>query len=283
MPIMFNSILRKEGLNPDEVRLLRHADTRAVQGRTPFNLWRDDRPKFERYQSKQSFENGKKLTAPYWSVFLADPIGNTMFAGLYLARNLGPLETDSPTEQRPGVDKAGSCDRYELELLETMSEFIGKLYIEWGKGALAWIQYPARNDKAVTELRVEFSEQPFPGYQKFIKPRSQLHCLPRGWIDALRAARGVYLLTCPKTREQYVGSATGEEGFWGRWQDYVKNGHGGNLGLKSREPSDYQVSILEVAGSSASTDDILVMEGLWQSKFQSREIGLNHNLAHSPT
>ena len=47
----------------------------------------------------------------------------------------------------------------------------------------------------------------------------------------------------------------------------------------SREPSDYQVSILEVAGSSASDDDILKMEGRWQSKLQSREMGLNRNLA----
>ena len=38
-------------------------------------------------------------------------------------------------------------------------------------------------------------------------------------------------------------------GFWGRWQDYIQTGHGGNLGLKSRDPSDYQISILEVAGT----------------------------------
>jgi hypothetical protein len=87
------------------------------------------------------------------------------------------------------------------------------------------------------------------------------------------------LLTCPKTKEQYVGSATGEEGFWGRWQDYIQSGHGGNVGLKSRAPSDYQVSILEVAGTSATPDEIKTMEGRWQSKLQSREMGLNRNLA----
>ncbi len=39
------------------------------------------------------------------------------------------------------------------------------------------------------------------------------------------------------------------------------------------------MSILEVAGTSATTDDILVMEGRWQSKLQSQEMGLNRNLA----
>ena len=113
----------------------------------------------------------------------------------------------------------------------------------------------------------------------FIKPLSQLDNLPRNWITALESSRGVYLLTCPKTREQYVRSATSEQGFWGRWQDYSRTGHGGNVGLLSRGPSDYQVSILEVAGTSATEHDIRSMEGRWQSKLQSREMGLNRNLA----
>jgi len=57
--------------------------------------------------------------------------------------------------------------------------------------------------------------------------------------------------------------------------------HGGNLGLKSRDPSDYQVAILEVAGTAADHKDILSMEGRWQRKLQSREMGLNRNLAKS--
>ena len=85
------------------------------------------------------------------------------------------------------------------------------------------------------------------------------------------------MLTCPKTKEQYVGSATGEKGFWGRWQDYIQTGHGGNVALKSRDPSDYQVSILEVAGTVATTDDIIQRETQWKSKLQSREMGLNKN------
>jgi hypothetical protein len=41
--------------------------------------------------------------------------------------------------------------------------------------------------------------------------------------------------------------------------------------------SDYQVSILEVAGTAATEQDILKMEVLWKSKLQSREMGLNRN------
>ena len=89
--------------------------------------------------------------------------------------------------------------------------------------------------------------------------------------------RGVYLLTCPRTREQYVGSASGEGGLLARWLEYARSGHGGNVGLKSRDPADYQVSILEICGSAATIEKILGTEQLWKAKLQSREMGLNHN------
>ena len=65
--------------------------------------------------------------------------------------------------------------------------------------------------------------------------------------------------------------------FRSRWKEYVTTGHGGNVALKSREYGDYQVSILEVAGSVSNVDDILKMESRWKEKLQSREMGLNRN------
>jgi hypothetical protein len=105
---------------------------------------------------------------------------------------------------------------------------------------------------------------------------SELSAIPNAWIEALRSAKGVYLLTCPKTKEQYVGKASGSDGFWGRWQDYISNSHGGNILLKSRDPSDYQISILETVGSANETD-LDQLEARWKQKLQSREMGLNAN------
>jgi hypothetical protein len=279
MPIMFNTILREAGLPLPDVRLIRHKDKRAKRGRSPYELWRDNRPQFELYQSTQSIANRQKLTAPYWAVFVVNLSDETMFAGLYAVKYRGLLEQDTPMPHMDGIDKAGSCDVYDLTLQDTIRDFIGKLFVDWGPGALAWVQYTERNNKPITELRRAFQEPDFPGFLNFIQPLSKLNNMPMSWVAVLRSSRGVYLLTCPKTKEQYVGSATGEEGFWGRWQDYIQTGHGGNVGLKSRDPSDYQVSILEVAGTSATTDEILSMEGRWQSKLQSREMGLNRSLA----
>jgi len=280
MAIMLNTILREAGLALSDTRLLRHKDNRASKGRSPYELWRDGRSQFELYQSTQRLQNRKKLNVPFWAVFIVNLNDETMFGGIYRVKYRGLLKRDMPSPHIEGdVQKAGTLDQYSLTLDSALEDLIGRLFIDWGPGALAWVQYPERNDKPVTELRRTFREDAFPGFLNFVQPLSKLDKLPKSWITALRASRGVYLLTCPKTKEQYVGSASGEEGFWGRWQNYVQSGHGGNLGLKIRNPSDYQVSILEVAGTSATPDDIGAMEGRWQTKLQSREMGLNRNLA----
>lgn len=281
MPIMFNMVLREAGFSLRDVRLLRHKDKRAERGRTPYELWRDNRAQFDAYQATQEIYQRAKLQAPYWASFVGTSSGETMFVGLYGVRYKGLLQKDTPWVHADGIDKAGSCDSYELTLMDALSDLAGKLFIDWGPAGRAWIQRADKQDKRITEVRMEFKEPDFPGFLEFMKPLSKIEELPTSWVTVLKSSKGVYLLTCPKTKEQYVGSATGHDGFWGRWQEYACTGHGGNVGLKRRKPSDYQVSILEVAGSAASEEDILQMEGRWQRKLQSREMGLNRNLARN--
>jgi hypothetical protein len=47
------------------------------------------------------------------------------------------------------------------------------------------------------------------------------------------------------------------------------------VALKSRTPSDYRVSILQVAGTEATTAEIIAIEERWKKKLQSKEMGLN--------
>jgi hypothetical protein len=199
---------------------------------------------------------------------------DTLFVGVYAAEYRGLSEHDTPLPYRDGVDKAGSRDVYNLTLEKVLEDLIGKLYVGWGEGFLAWVQHADRQNKPIRELRTEFKEPDFPGFLNFMKPLSKLDMLPTAWVVAFRSSKGIYLLTCPRNK---VGSATGEDGFWGRWQEYAQTGHGGNVALKSRDSSDYQVSILEVAGTASTTADILTMEQRWKHKLQSKEMGLNRN------
>jgi hypothetical protein len=278
VPITLNTILQAAGFKLGEVRLLRHQDQRSAKDRTPYKLWRDNHPEFERYQGTQGVQHESKLRARYWVSFVGTPSDETLFVGIYAVKTHRLMNEDMPTPHRDGVDKAGSCHIYDLKRDDRLADLVGKMVLDWGPGKRAWIQRPDKRDKPVVELRRRFREEDFPGFLSFVKPLSELDKLPVGWIATLKSSKGVYLLTCPRTKEQYVGSATGEEGFWGRWQAYFDgSGYGGNVGLKGREPSDYQVSILEVAGSSLGKDDIVKTEQLWKLKLQSREMGLNRN------
>lgn len=277
--LLFTDLLIKAGFDPGSVRLLRH-QTKAPNGRTPYALWRDQRSAFEDYQRVQTVGNRASLAAATWASFVAPPTGGTLFAGIYSAERIGIADATwiDPLYGVPGASlTADSLDLYRTARTADLEAYIGLLWIEWGAGARTWIQRPDRQNKPIVELTRVFREDAFPGYTHFVTNVSEIQGLPATWVSALRAARGVYLLTSAKTREQYVGSATGESGFYGRWLNYASDGHGGNLGLKSSEPSDYQVSILEVSGSAASSDDIIAIEQLWKRKLQSREMGLNRN------
>src|SRR3954471_24375369 len=121
---------------------------------------------------------------------------------------------------------------FALAPLDAFAALSGRVVIEWGRGYLAWIQRADQQHKPIFELRRAYQDERFPGFADLILSLSGLPTVPPSWVAVLRAPKGVYLLTCPRTKEQYVGSATGEDGFWGRWRQYYETGHGGNVRLK---------------------------------------------------
>ena len=178
------------------------------------------------------------------------------------------------------IIRGGSADRYPTRLIEDLAHYSGRLFIEWGGGSSgrrSWNQRADAQDKLLTELQLDALERPFPGFMAIASPLSALMEAPSTWVQRLSETRGIYLLACPRTGELYVGSATAIGGFWTRWQEYRRNGHGGNVALIGREPTDWNISILQVAGSADSLDDILAMEAMWKVKLQTGEFGLTRN------
>ncbi|MGL5576569.1 MAG: GIY-YIG nuclease family protein, partial [Sarcina sp.] len=105
------------------------------------------------------------------------------------------------------------------------------------------------------------------------------------WKLPLINSKGIYLLLDIKTNKKYIGSANGVDGFWGRWLEYINNGHGGNKQLLElwKQDSNYfkenfKFSILEVVASNFSDEAIEVKESKWKDKLNSRgEFGYNSN------
>ena len=280
--LTFTDCLLKTGLELGDIRLLRH-QAKEVSQKTPYSLWVEDANKLNKYQSTQKVADRTKFKAPFWCSFVATPDGGTTFVGIFKTERIGKPD-EKERHQLSGLPfSAQQCEEYDLyscRLTHHLSDYIGRLHIDWGKGLRSWNQLAtskAGRAKTIEQINREFQEPDFPGLSKFIAALSEVPCLPASWQTILQNSKGIYLLSCPKTKEQYVGKAVGNNGFLGRWLDYCASGHGGNVGLKQRDRSDYQVSILEVGGSSTSEAEYDQLENLWKKKLQSREMGLNRN------
>ena len=278
VPLHFNQLLIGAGIDPAATRLLRH-QTQLTDGRRPIDLWRAGPDLLAAYQSYQLTAYRSHFKARWWASFVGTAEGRTMFVGLYEIDDPTPIDPAARLPSWLNVDPLND-DYYPSRPIEALSEYVGRLYIEWGGGASgkrAWRQRADTQNKIISELHLDVAGQPFPGLLDLVEPLTALASAPPLWIEQLKTAHGVYLLTCPVTGERYVGSASGREGFWGRWSGYIANGHGGNVALRARERTDWIVSVLQVAGSADSDDDVLAMEGLWKRKLQSRAFGLNRN------
>ena len=59
MSLSFNCILKVHGLDPKDVRLIRHKDRGSSPGSSPYELWRNNTDAFNDYQSSQRISKRK--------------------------------------------------------------------------------------------------------------------------------------------------------------------------------------------------------------------------------
>lgn len=271
--IGFNALLRDENIDPAKVRLVRHQDTRSPGRPSPYQLWLAADGRLEIYQQIQRrlvFGDARSVAS-----FVATPLNETLFIGLYQIKGVGPAAVDL-IDPISNVN-VGGFNFYNLALSTSLAAYRGRLVVDWGPGYRSWVQRAHKQDKPVVEIHRSVGEPPFPGFLDFRERLSNLTGVPASWRMALSAVSGIYLLVNPDTGKQYVGSAQGVGGFWGRWEQYVASGHGGNRRMQDIPTADYQVSVIEVASSSTSSDLLAKMETRWKQKLLSRKFGLNAN------
>lgn len=274
----FNSLLTASGLPLNTVRLLRHRPRREYERLLYQDAIHGD-SRFDQYQSGQTNPTvvDQMRSATAIASFVVGPAGETVFVGLW--RVIGSRNAHL---RDPYVPPAKSSRQEGATiLLERMSElgqYRGRIVIDWGSGERAWVQYANRRDKEIIEIRRRAEEPNFPGFSRFGCGLHEVDALPSAWLETLRVSRGVYLLVDRESGAQYVGSASGEDGFIGRWRCYA-DGHGGNAAMRqlAHGPERYDVRILETVGSGASYDEVCGLESLWKDKLGSRAQGLNRN------
>jgi hypothetical protein len=178
---------------------------------------------------------------------------------------------------------------YDLVRDPRFDDLRDRLVIEWGGATRSWCQN--LSNKRVLELKEPGRcLPPFDDYLEFSLSHGELVELfenaeaHREWRARLSAVAGVYLILAEDTGAQYIGSATGEDGIWGRWSDYARNGHGGNQLLRKLVRSDpalypngFRFSILQILPKTMSRDEVIARESVYKDKLGTRSVGLNRN------
>jgi hypothetical protein len=273
--LKFNTLLQEVGLNPKNVFLLRHEDKRVPTAL--YQVWKSAPKQFEDYQNSQKWKN-RFPERSNLAAFVVGPEGETLFVGLYEVLKLSRINegyNDPLLGKMPPEDRS----LHDTKHSDRMQEYEEKLVIDWGAGKLAWRQKAHMHNKLVLEIRARPKDEPFPPYVNILRRLGELRNISPSWKTRLKERKGVYLLTFDDGM-QYVGSATGEEGFWQRWQDYLATGDGGNriLNRDQRDARKAMVSILEVSGSAQTERDIVNQEMLWQLKLGTRAKRLEKEL-----
>lgn len=231
------------------------------------------------FEDWQSWQTKKNFERDFVISLIALPQSNRwLFVGAYESH--GCARVDGP-----------ALHRYNLQRISSTDEMNGRLIVEYqrdGRNAYRNAENCGASMR-VTEIRPErLSIAEFSGYTQTMLTKRQLDTIVRqehiSWKSALASVAGVYVIADRLTGKLYIGSATGDEGIWGRWCAYVQTGHGGNHELRqlleTQGPdyaANFQYGVLETADSRATEQDVLARESHWKQLLLTQPHGYNAN------
>jgi hypothetical protein len=175
---------------------------------------------------------------------------------------------------------------YEFETVSQYQQYFGRVIVEYKNKAQTLIRKASGmlNDCTVTQIiEDKYEDEEFPGYEKAnISWEVMNRVLKKSsWKSALQNQKGVYLITDSSTGKMYIGSAYGKDMLLGRWDAYLRNGHGGNVDLKELElkyiKENFRYSILDIFKSTVEDKFIIARESWWKETLMTRMFGYNRN------
>lgn len=264
-------------LNKNKTKLVRHSD--KIEGipieETIYHI--EKLEKYQRCQRDPVFHGVDHIIS-----FIGDEKNHGTFVGIYNIVGK-PSESENDLKECLPDDKY----HYNLILVEESLKYRGRLVIKWGN-ARQWTLWYS-NILPIIEIKPQGRfKTSFQGYNNVILSFNDLEFIIKNkranndWYKALSRVCGIYVIVDKQHQKLYVGSASGKEGIWGRWSEYVKNKHGGNSELEKliknnpKAHLNFQFSILQVLQCQDSKI-IQEIEELWKKKLGSRDFGLNKN------
>jgi hypothetical protein len=282
MIIGLAELLRSRGYEPKpgfkgRVKLIRHKDPNYDIETLYSNGWFET---YQSFQSKSIFKDCDQIV-----VFIGEEWPAARFVGVYdvtPSAKIPAVPTGCPYPEW----SADAKYHYTLKKRAGFEDLEDRLVIDWGGSTQGWHQW--FTDRDVIQIRAKGRAlAPFRDYLRVNLKHSDLKKLVatpeahKDWVSGLKAVGGVYLIVNGENGQQYVGSATGKDGIWQRWQEYAKTGHGGNKELiklckpNGACPAAFTFSILETFSKSLTKAEAIKSENFFKEKLGTRAKALN--------
>ena len=278
--LYFSDVLRKVGLDPAKVKLIRHALTDKG-----FKSCYDKNMVLEYTRQQKS---GFSKNYDYWCVFIS---GKGTLAKLFACYRVGNSVPDTPDAMPKDFPHPewfqGENAYFDLEHIDLLKDYEGRLTIDWGNSARMWHQ-KGTTGKPIVAIQAD-EKKVFSGFENLILTYDELKeivenpTIYEAWHTALSSVNAIYLIVDQETGKQYVGSAYGKDGLLGRWSCYVNSLHGNNKLMKElicAYPESYhhfQFSILQILPKTATDDEVIQTESLYKKKLLTIPFGMNDN------
>lgn len=249
-------------------------------------LWLDG--KIELYQA---FQGRDVFNCDYIISFIGEGNDKARFIGIYDVISKKNAKDCSLSEEEKAEVFAGEANFfYELKKRPGYEKLENSVIISWG-GSQQWHHRVDNTTKEVWQIYPSGFYSDFPGTEKIMLSFSELCFILKNkeankdWYATLSNLNGVYLILDKLTGKQYIGSAYGHEGIWGRWTEYMNtNGTGNNKQLEEliSEDSNYaiknfQYTLLRALPKALTKDQVIAQEAFLKNCLGARAFGLNSN------
>ncbi len=207
-----------------------------------------------------------------------------------VAEFIGTYRLGIPTIDKVKDAKTGRLrDRYffhQMEEINFLSEFKNRLIIKWTNPSANYGRWIDDDRFEVYSIKLKCDNNIGKLPNNYFEINLSYRVLQKlfdysidnfEWHNYLTKRSGVYLILDKSDGQQYIGSAYGILGFWGRWQDYATTGHGGNNGLKNKNFNNFEFSILYETLNTIDKEKIIDIETKFKNNLGTKVHGLNNN------
>lgn len=282
--LTIGKVLKEAGLDTTKrIKLVRHKDNRKdpvidgipVTG-NPYEWYIKDRQKFIAYQSEQSDDIFKKVD--FVISFIGEDGTTARMVGVYKVLGL----------DQERIERVNNGHLfYRMEELSGFDELNERVIIDWGKSTITWHQWLDKNDKEIIAIERKGLDWVCPDYDEIRLSFEQLQRIFTDeisiWKNRLSACNCIYVISDSKSGKLYVGSTYNAKGIWGRWAEYAKTGHGGDVELKNLIAADpdyaknFTWAILQTLPLRIDDDKAISIETFWKEKLGRAACALNRN------